>query len=111
MEPVTTDPIIENGNIIEQKPYYIAHSNVETLALLDKENKGTNWLQWRTRWVPIRTLSLIPMKIKITMNDVVPLYRKISPKVKELKALKIPEKDIAAMLKISIKTIKKACSI
>ena len=49
MEPVASDQIVENSNIIEQKPYYIAHSNVETLALLDKENKGTNWLQWRKR--------------------------------------------------------------
>ena len=50
------------------------------------------------------------MKIKITMNEVLPLYRRISPKVKELQALKIPDKDIAAILKISRKTIKKACS-
>ncbi len=50
MEPVQSDPIIENGHIIEQKPYYMAHSNIETLALLDQENKDTNWLQWRTQW-------------------------------------------------------------
>ncbi len=35
MEPVQSDPVIENGHIIEQKPYYMAHSNIETLALLD----------------------------------------------------------------------------
>ena len=51
------------------------------------------------------------MKIKITMNEVVPLYKKLAPKIKALKALKISDKDIAAMLKISRKTIKKACVI
>ncbi len=45
MEPVQSDPVIENGNIIEQKPYYLAHSNIESLALLDQENKGANWLK------------------------------------------------------------------
>ena len=49
MEPIQSDPVIENGNIIEQKPYYMAHSHIETLALLDQENKGANWLKWRKR--------------------------------------------------------------
>ena len=49
MEPVQSDPVIENGNIIEQKPYYLAHSNIESLALLDQENKSANCLQWRKR--------------------------------------------------------------
>ncbi|MFA6119572.1 MAG: hypothetical protein WC688_06640 [Parachlamydiales bacterium] len=50
MGPVQSEPIIENGNIIKQKPYYIAYSNIDTLALLDNENKSANWLQWRRRW-------------------------------------------------------------
>jgi len=54
MEPHQSDPVIENENIIELKPYYIAYSNIETLALLDNENKSANWLQWRTRMQPIR---------------------------------------------------------
>ena len=29
------------------KPYYVAHTKIRTLALLDKEHKGSNWLQWR----------------------------------------------------------------
>ncbi len=49
LEPVQSDPVPENGHIIEQKPYYMAYSNIETLALLDQENSGTNWLQWRKR--------------------------------------------------------------
>jgi len=50
---------------LQTKPHYIAHSNIETLALLDQENKGVNWLQWRTKWVPIRTISIIKIKIKL----------------------------------------------
>ncbi|NGX32977.1 MAG: hypothetical protein K1060chlam4_01036, partial [Candidatus Anoxychlamydiales bacterium] len=75
MEPVQSDPIIENGHIIienghiiEQKPHYPAHSNIESLALLDQENKGANWLKWRTRSQPIRTLSRIEFKIQIQIH-------------------------------------------
>ena len=50
LEPVRSDPIVENGNLIEQKPFYIAHSNIETLALLDEKHKGTNWYLLRRKW-------------------------------------------------------------
>ena len=42
MKPIYSDPVIENDNLIKQKPYYLAHSNIEPLALLDQEHKGTN---------------------------------------------------------------------
>ncbi|MDB4349626.1 recombinase family protein [Omnitrophica bacterium] len=31
------------------KPYYVAHTKIQTLALLDEKHKGSNWLQWRRR--------------------------------------------------------------
>ncbi|MBI4845039.1 MAG: hypothetical protein HY810_00955 [Candidatus Omnitrophica bacterium] len=31
------------------KPYYVAHTKINTLALLDDRNKGANWYQWRRR--------------------------------------------------------------
>jgi len=31
------------------KPYYVAHTKIQTLALLDEEYKGSNWLHWRRR--------------------------------------------------------------
>lgn len=31
------------------KPYYVAHSRIQTLALLDERFKGSNWWQWRRR--------------------------------------------------------------
>ena len=111
MEHVQSDPVIENGNIIEQKPYYVAHSNIESLALLDQENKGANWYEWRTQWVPIRTLSLIRVKIKITTNEYLPLYQKLAPKIKELKILGLSNENIAVKLNINKKTVRKALLI
>jgi hypothetical protein len=81
---------------------------LKNLALLDQENKGANWLQWRTRWGPIRTLSLLPVNIKITIEQTIPLYQKLAPKIKELKALEMTNIEIAGKLKISTKTIIKA---
>lgn len=31
------------------KPYYVAHTKIQTLALLDDKHKGSNWYQWRRR--------------------------------------------------------------
>lgn len=49
MEPICGETIRENGQMIELRPYYLAHSNIETLALMDEEHKGSNWLYWRKR--------------------------------------------------------------
>jgi len=38
-----------SGNDRDFKPYYVAHTTIQTLALLDEGQKGTNWLQWRRR--------------------------------------------------------------
>ena len=35
------------GNDRNFKPYYIAHTKIRTLALLDDEYKGSNWYHWR----------------------------------------------------------------
>ena len=61
----------------------------------------------RTRWVPIRTLSLMPMTVKITIEQTVPLYQKLAPKIRELKTLGMSINEIASILKISRKTINK----
>ena len=31
------------------KPYYVAHTKIQTLALLDNKHKGSNWYQWRRK--------------------------------------------------------------
>ena len=49
----------------------------------------------------------MPLKIKITINENIPLYQKLAPKIKELKALKMTHKDIEETLNISRKTIRK----
>ena len=59
---------------------------------------------------PIRTMSLLPMKIEITIEQVVPLYQKLAPKIKELKALGMINIDITSTLEINRKTVRKAIS-
>lgn len=73
-----------------------------------KSLKFKELVKLRTRWVPIRTISLLPVKIKITMNENIPLYQKLAPKIRELKALGMSNKDIETTLKISRKTIRKS---
>ena len=44
MEAVQGECMVECGKLIQSRPYYVAHSRIQTLALLDKETKGSNWL-------------------------------------------------------------------
>ena len=52
-------------------------------------------------------MSLIPVQIKITYNNNIPLYQKLAPKIKELKALAMTNVEIATKLQISRKTVRK----
>ncbi len=51
LEPISDEEsdfyyIISNGEK-KFKPYYVAHTKIQTLALLDDRYKSSNWLQWR----------------------------------------------------------------
>jgi hypothetical protein len=59
---------------------------------------------WRTQQGPIRTASLIPANIVIFINDFIPLYQKLAPKAKELRALGMNFIDIGKTLKINKQT-------
>ena len=53
LEPITDKDadiysIISDGEYAF-KPYYVAHTKIQTLALLDDKHKGSNWYQWRRR--------------------------------------------------------------
>lgn len=61
----------------------------------------------RTRSQPIRTAAQIEVKIKISLNQTVPVYQMFAPKIKKLKALGMSNNDIAKTLKINRKTVKK----
>ncbi len=54
LEPVLTKDAdlyqLFEGDEKDFKPHYVAHSKIRTLALLDDERKGSNWLQWRRDW-------------------------------------------------------------
>ncbi len=51
MEPVLTqeeDPFGGMGRPeLTFKPYYVAHTKIQTLALLDERHQGSNWSHWR----------------------------------------------------------------
>jgi hypothetical protein len=38
-----------NSSQSEFKPYYVAHTKINTLALLDDRDKGANWYYWRRK--------------------------------------------------------------
>lgn len=48
LEPMPSECIVENGQLVQVPPYYLATTNIQTLALLDEQSMGANWLQWRT---------------------------------------------------------------
>ena len=59
LAPISLEPILTKeadfyqlfeGNERNFKPYYVAHTKIRTLALLDEEQKGSNWYQWRRGW-------------------------------------------------------------
>ncbi|MCH9633992.1 MAG: hypothetical protein S4CHLAM7_07260 [Chlamydiae bacterium] len=47
MEAVPSECFVENGQLIQKRAYYVAHSHVDSLALL--ESKGSNSLRCRKR--------------------------------------------------------------
>lgn len=48
MEPVPSECVVEGDRLIQSRAYYVAHSNIDTLTLLE-EGKGSNSLHWRKR--------------------------------------------------------------
>jgi orotate phosphoribosyltransferase-like protein len=50
----------------------------------------------------------MPVKIKTTLEQKEPSYKKLAPKIKELKALGMTLDQIAKKLNVSIKTIRKS---
>ncbi|PIW66412.1 MAG: hypothetical protein COW11_03395 [Candidatus Omnitrophica bacterium CG12_big_fil_rev_8_21_14_0_65_43_15] len=58
LAPISLEPVLTKENDFYQlfdwdekefKPYYVAHTKIRTLALLDEEKKGSNWYHWRRR--------------------------------------------------------------
>ena len=101
--------VARNGNGKEFKPYYIAHTKIQTLVLLDDKYKGSNWVQWRTRLQPIRTAAEMSAQIEISPVRRVYMYQKYSQKAKELRLLCMSYEQIAKNLNVSKKTAINAC--
>jgi len=117
LAPISLEPVLTKesdfyqlfeGNERNFKPYYVAHTKIRTLALLDEEQKGSNWYQWRTRLQPIRTASEIQVKIIIKPIDRIPLYQRLAKKVEELLLLGMSFRAIGRSLNVSKRTIMRA---
>ena len=52
----------ENNNGYKFKPYYVAHTKIQTLALLDERYKGANWYHWRRLSNYVRTYFIQNLK-------------------------------------------------
>ncbi|MHB1337171.1 MAG: hypothetical protein ACYCXQ_14650 [Candidatus Humimicrobiaceae bacterium] len=89
--------------------FYLTHTKIQTLALLDDKYKGSNWYHWRMRMQPIQTISEISAQIKILPVRQVPLYQKISLKAKQLHALGMSYQQIAKKLSVGEATVIRAC--
>ena len=63
---------------------------------------------WRTRTQPIRTISEISAHIQILPTRQIPLYQKISTKVKQLRLLGMPYQLIAKSLNVSETSVVRA---
>ena len=59
LAPISLEPVLTKeadfyqlfgGDEKKFKPYYVAHTKIRTLALLDEEHKGSNWHQFRRGW-------------------------------------------------------------
>ena len=59
LAPISLEPVLTKesdfyqifgGDEKEFKPYYVAHTKIRTLVLLDKEYQSANWYHWRRGW-------------------------------------------------------------
>jgi len=64
LSPILLEPIenkeadlyrLFEGEERDFKPYYVAHTKIQTLALLDERYKGANWYNWRCSCDDVRT--------------------------------------------------------
>ena len=61
--------------------------------------------KWRTRSQRIRTVSQIPVRIKIPLDQTIAVYQKLASKIQEMKALGMSYREIAVGLEIDKKTV------
>ena len=98
------------------KPYYIAHSSIDTMALIempsskDGTEDGSTTLRWWTWTVRIRTFAEVPFEASLIDLTLTPIYQNISEKCSQLQALGLSYRRIAKLLSVDEKTVSKAIS-
>ena len=58
----------DGGNDKGFKPYYMAHTKIQTLALLDNSYKGSNWSQWCCPPSPFNTKTKVGLRRDILLS-------------------------------------------
>ena len=96
------------------KPYYVAHSSIDTIALLENPpsdigaEEGSTTLRWWTWSQRIRTMSILHFEFTLLDTSTRPLYQEISAKSNQLHELGLSVRYIATKLKVDEKTVSKA---
>ncbi|GAI36359.1 unnamed protein product [marine sediment metagenome] len=101
LAPIQLEPIPDTESDFYQiidgekkfKPYYIAHTKIQTLALLDDRYKGSNWLHWRRGWdsnpdghrclSPVFKTGSLPIRtplLRASLSISLPAYRGARPR-------------------------------
>ncbi len=117
LTPIQLEPVVDEESDFYQiidgekkfKPYYIAHTKIQTLALLDERYKGSNWLHWRTQLQSIRTFGEVSVHIKILPARQPYVYQKLSKKATQVRLLGMTYGEITESLHVNRKTATKAC--
>lgn len=77
LAPINLKPVLNKEDDFYQlfegdekkfKPYYIAKTKIQTLALLDKKHKSANWLQWRVERDGSRTPQPQSIQLLVTLH-------------------------------------------
>ena len=96
------------------KPYYIAHSSLDALAIMNTPSKQKEWekgssvLRWWARSQYRRTFCQLPFQITIYDPSEQPNYQKIAEKALRLKELGLNCSSIARLLNVDHKSVSKA---
>ena len=108
-------PILLEANYPDiGKPYYIARSSINALAIIEPSSKtasldnGSSVLRWWARTQLVRTFCEIPVEFIIIDHSKQPSYQRIAEKVQQLKQLGLSQHAIAIQLKVDVRTVAKS---
>jgi len=96
------------------RPYYLARTSIDTLALLDPmpgaegSESGSNSLRWWTRTQRIRTISALALEMHVSQIESLPAYQRIAPRAIVLQQLGLSDSAVGQLLRVADKTVRKS---